>query len=103
MECISKGKAHKRYEFGDKLSVVVANRSNWVPGVQALHGKPLIGHTLTGAVHHLVSMTGIKPERAFVDKGYQGHGYPGPAKAHVAGRLSITAKSAFRKSSDGEV
>jgi len=97
VECISKGKAHKRYEFGCKVSVAVANRSNWVLGVQALHGNPFDGHTLTGAVHHLVSMTGVKPERIFVDKGYQGHGHPGLGKVHVAGRIPKTAKRAFRK------
>lgn len=97
VECISKGKAHKRYEFACKVSVVVVNRSNWVLGVQVLQGNPFDGHTLTGAVHHLVRMTGIKPERTFGDKGYQGHGHPGPGKVHVAGRISKRAKIAFRK------
>jgi IS5 family transposase len=53
--------------------------------------------THTGAVHHLVSMTGIKPERVFVDKGYQGHGHPAPDKVHVAGRIPKRAKRPFRK------
>ena len=30
VECIAKGKAHKRYEFGCKVSVAVTNKSNWV-------------------------------------------------------------------------
>ena len=31
--CISKGKAHKRYEFGQKVSVVTTKRNNWIVGV----------------------------------------------------------------------
>ena len=30
VECISKDKAHKRYEFGCKVSVAATNESNWV-------------------------------------------------------------------------
>lgn len=39
VECISMGKAHKRYEFGCKVSVAKTNESNWVVGVQVLHDK----------------------------------------------------------------
>jgi transposase, IS5 family len=46
VECIAKGKAHKRYEFGCKVGVVSTSRGNWVVGAQALHGKPYDGHTL---------------------------------------------------------
>ena len=28
VQCISKGKAHKRYEFGQKVSVATTNRAN---------------------------------------------------------------------------
>ena len=28
--CISKGKAHQRYEFGQKVSVATTNRGNWI-------------------------------------------------------------------------
>jgi len=97
VECISKGKAHRRYEFGCKVSVVVANRSNWVLGVQALHGNPFDGHTLSGAIRHLAGMTGVLPERIFVDKGYKGHGHGGPGEVHVAGRIPRDATRTFRK------
>lgn len=32
VECISKGKAHKRYEFGCKVSVAVTSRGGWLIG-----------------------------------------------------------------------
>ncbi len=40
VECIAKGKAHKPYEFGCKVSMVSTSRSNWIVGINAVHGNP---------------------------------------------------------------
>ena len=50
VECISKGKAHKRYEFGCKVSVASTSRGGWFVGAMALHGNPYDGHTLNDAL-----------------------------------------------------
>ena len=47
--CISKGKAHKRYEFGQKVSVTTTNRGDWIVGVNLCRGNPCDGHTLAKA------------------------------------------------------
>src|SRR5699024_5408872 len=36
VECIAKGKAHKRYEYGCKASFSTTSRGNWIVGAQAL-------------------------------------------------------------------
>lgn len=46
VECIAKGKAHKKYEFGCKVSIATTSKDNFVVGAQALHGNPYDGHTL---------------------------------------------------------
>ncbi len=74
VECISKGKAHKRYEFGVKASIATTNKSNFVVGGMALPGNPYDGHTLTQALEQVRRMTGQAIEEAFVDRGYRGHG-----------------------------
>lgn len=86
VECISKGKAHKRYEFGCKVSVATTNESNWVVGVQALHGNPYDGHTLASAVEQVERVTSRKIKEAFVDKGYRGHNYTGDGQVHITGQ-----------------
>jgi IS5 family transposase len=73
VECISKGKAHKRYEFGVKASIATTNKSNFVVGGMALPGNPYDGHTLTKALEQVRRMTGSVIEEAFVDRGYRGH------------------------------
>ncbi len=80
VECIAKGKAHKPYEFGCKASVTTTNAKapggQFVLHIAALHGRPYDGHTLNQALKGTKAWTGIEPERAYVDKGYQGHDYP---------------------------
>jgi transposase, IS5 family len=71
-ECIAKGKAHKKYEFGCKVSVVSTAKKNWVIGIGALHGNPYDGHTLKGAIEQAQKLTGWKIADAFVDRGYRG-------------------------------
>ena len=74
VECISKGKAHKRYEFGVKASVATTNKSNFVVGGMALPGNPFDGHTLVDALAQVRRLTGSAINEAFVDRGYRGHG-----------------------------
>ena len=90
VECIGKGKAHKKYEFGCKVSVVSTTRDNWVVGVQALHGNPYDGHTLNAAVRHAETMMDAVIEAVFVDRGYRGHDYEGKAEVHIAGKKNIS-------------
>jgi transposase, IS5 family len=74
VDCISKGKAHKRYEFGTKVSVATTNRGGFVVGMRAQPGNPYDGHTLGEALEQVEILTDQKPEFAFVDRGYRGHG-----------------------------
>ena len=71
--CISKGKAHKRYEFGSKVSIAVTNHDNFVACCQALEGNPYDGHTLAETLNSAERLAGVTPERCFVDKGYKWH------------------------------
>jgi len=97
VECIAKGKAHKRYEFGCKSSIATTSKSNWIVGAHALHGNPYDGHTLEGAIQQIVRLTKKTPDDVIVDKGYQGHGYEGSAKVHVVRMIPKRATRAVRR------
>jgi IS5 family transposase len=86
VECVAKGKAQKRYEFGCKVSVATTSRGNWVVGAQALHGNPYDGHTLAGALAQVERLSGHKPQQAFVDLGYRGHRVESETEIHVVPR-----------------
>ena len=86
VECLAKGKAQKRYEFGCKVSVASTSRGNWIVGARALHGNPYDGHTLAGALRQVERLSGQKPQTAFVDLGYRGHGVAGESAVQVVPR-----------------
>jgi IS5 family transposase len=73
VECIAKGKAHKKYEFGVKVSVATGTRSNFVVGMRSLPGNPYDGHTLADCLNQVARLTGQRPTECFVDRGYRGH------------------------------
>jgi IS5 family transposase len=41
VECIAKGKAHKKYKFGCKVALATTSKSNWVVAVPARARQPL--------------------------------------------------------------
>ncbi|HEU4962082.1 MAG TPA: IS5 family transposase, partial [Sphingomonas sp.] len=73
VECLAKGKAHKRYEFGVKVSVAATNREGLVLGMLALPGNPYDAHTLAPALAQVERLTGVVVARGYVDRGYRGH------------------------------
>lgn len=74
VECIAKGKAHKRYEFGCKVAVVSTSRRNWVVGMEAVQGNPYDGHTLKGSLEQAERLTGWRPGIAYCDRSFRGQG-----------------------------
>ena len=96
VECISKGKAHKRYEFGCKVSVAATSRGGWFVGALAIHGNPYDGHTLSDTLTQVAKISRT-PEYVYVDQGYRGHGYTGDCEIHVdKRRRGRTARSVWR-------
>ena len=79
-ECIGKGKPHRPYEFGVKVSVATtlahAKGGQFVAHVQALPGNPYDGHTLATVIPDMQAMLGNTLERIYADKGYRGHNAP---------------------------
>jgi transposase, IS5 family len=96
VECIGKGKAQKRYEFGVKTSIVATHKSNFVVGIQALPGNPYDGHTLSGALDQVEFLTGIRPEDSYVDLGYRGHGEE-KTEVHISRTKKNLRTRALRK------
>jgi len=77
VECIGKGKARARFEFGCKVSLATTNRpapgGQFVIGARSLPGNPFDGHTLAAQIAQTERITGVAIERAYVDRGYRGH------------------------------
>jgi IS5 family transposase len=74
VDCISKGKARVRYEFGTKVSIATTIDKGFVVRMRALSGNPYDVHTLAEALEQIQILTEQKPTLAVVDRGYRGHG-----------------------------
>ena len=87
VECIGKGKAHRPYEFGVKVSVATTlHRSKggqFVAHVAALPGNPYDGHTLAKVLPAIETLVGNVLDRIFTDAGYRGHNAPPDYKFKV--------------------
>lgn len=92
VECIGKGKPHKPYEFGVKVSLATTLKHSaggqFIAHVKALPGKPYDGHTLATVIPQIEAQIGCTIQRVIADAGYKGHNAP-PAyrfKVYTAGQ-----------------
>ena len=69
--CISKGKEHKPYEFGNKSSFAYTRKSGIIVGAMAVEGNAYDGHTLKPQLEQVKELTGGQIKKAIVDKGYK--------------------------------
>ena len=80
VEYIGKGKAHRPYEFGVKVSVATPVLSSkggqFIVHAKALPGNPYDGHTLKTVLPRIEAVTGTALSRILADAGYKGHNAP---------------------------
>jgi IS5 family transposase len=72
VQCISKGKEHKKYEFGSKVSIITTKKSGVLIGALNIKKNDYDAHTVDPAFEQQQRLTGIVLKRAFMDRGYRG-------------------------------
>lgn len=92
VDCISKGKARVRYEFGTKVSIATTLAGGFVVGMRSMPGNPYDGHTLPDALQQVETLTGSCPSLAVVDRGYRGHGAHGTTVLVSGTRRGLTPR-----------
>lgn len=70
--CIAKGKAHKRFEFGSKVSFAILPGSNIIVAVKNYVGNPHDSKTLESTLQMSEQITNKKYNNVIVDRGYRG-------------------------------
>ncbi len=69
--CISKGKEHQMYEFGNKVSIVVTQHTGVIVGAKSFRNE-FDGHTLVESLEQTLAIKTSKIKTATVDRGYRG-------------------------------
>ncbi len=70
-------------------------------GMKSLPGNPFDGHTLKAALEQVISISGVTPKEAYVDRGYKGHGIDngalGNLKVWIAGTKRGLTRAIHKK------
>lgn len=69
--CITKGKSHKKYEFGNKVSIV-RSKTGLIVGALSFRNE-YDRHTTNKALEQIFRLTGVVPKILAGDRGYRGH------------------------------
>ncbi len=72
VQCISKGKEHKKYEFGSKVSIITTKTTGVIIGAINIEKNVHDSKTLEPALEQQQKLTGIILNNNFVDRGYRG-------------------------------
>lgn len=103
VECFAKGKVHKKYEFGSKVSLVTTAKECFVVGMKSYAGTPYDGHTLQAAINQAERLGAFRAREIYVDRGYKGHDYQGEGIVHIVGRklklLTVSLRRWYKKRS----
>ena len=87
VERIGRGKAHRPYEFGVKVSVATplapSKGGQFIAHVKALPGAPYDGHTLATVIPDIETQIGASLARIVADRGCRGHNAPPGHKMKV--------------------
>jgi IS5 family transposase len=70
--CIAKGKDHKAYEYGNKVSIAATAKTNIIVGVASHERNVHDSKTLPDVLAHLDNSRGKTAQTAVCDRGYRG-------------------------------
>jgi transposase, IS5 family len=72
VKCYAKGKAHKKFEFGSKVSLGVDQKTGIIVAAYNITQTCHDSKTIPDVIEQCKRVTAITPKEAFVDRGYRG-------------------------------
>ena len=103
--CMSKGKAHQRYEFGTKASITTTRDAGIIIGALAFEKNVFDGHTVPEVLAQVKRLLGRVPLVGIGDRGYRGKSKvndtqimtPKPARKNASVDAMELARKRFRR------
>ncbi|HCO85797.1 MAG TPA: IS5/IS1182 family transposase, partial [Arenibacter sp.] len=93
---MSKGKAHKKYEYGNKASVALTQKTGIIVGAKTFRTNVNDGHTLEEVLAQTRELTGKAPKTDSVDRGYKGKQTVGDKHINIP-KLPLKRDNAYQK------
>jgi IS5 family transposase len=95
VQCISKGKEHKKFEFGNKVSIVYTQTTGVIVGALGFRNE-YDGHTLEQALGQTTKLTGCVPLTATTDRGYRGKNKIGETTIQIPKPFNSKTTNAYQ-------
>ena len=103
--CMSKGKAHQRYEFGTKAAITTTRDSSVIIGALAFEKNVFDGHTVPAVLAQVKRLTNRVPGIGIADRGYRGQSRvnntqivtPKPVRKNASKEAMALARKRFRR------
>lgn len=83
VKCYTKGKEHKRFEFGSKVSLLITQKTGVIVGALNFNSTVHDSKTLHKAVEQYERLTNKKAKNIYVDRGYPGQKKINEINIHV--------------------
>ncbi len=83
VKCMSKGKEHKKYEFGSKASLLKTLTTNVIVGAMNFEENVHDSKTLQPTLDQYERLTGQEAEEVYLDRGYPGLKQIGNTQIHI--------------------
>ena len=100
VKCYSKGKEHKKYEFGSKVSIMVTQKTGVIVGALNFNESLHDTKTLEAALEQHKRLTGITAKNIYLDRGYPGRKQIGETLLHIPRpdkKITTTKKKRHRR------
>lgn len=70
--CIAKGKAHKQYEFGNKIGLIVSSKNLIITAIKSFTGNPHDSKTIEPLLNQIQTNFNYQPKEVVYDRGGKG-------------------------------
>ena len=94
VRCISKGKEHKKYEFGNKVSII-RTAAGLIIGAMSFRNE-YDGHTIDPSLEQVERLLGRRPKILAGDRGYRGQKESGETNILIPG-VALKRDSRYQK------
>jgi len=95
--CIAKGKAHKQYEFGNKVGIITTSKSLIITAVKSFLGNPHDSKTIEPLLDQMKSNFKHTPSEIIYDRGGKGQSQIGNTKISTPDYRPLKRDSVYQK------
>ena len=97
--CIAKGKAHKQYEFGNKVGLITTFKTLIITAIKSFEGNPHDSKTIEPLLNQVQANFGCQPKEVIYDRGGKGQKQIGDTKISTPDYKPLKRDTAYQKRS----